>query len=179
MLSKLLTQWWSGYHYCTASFNKAWTQVLRRLKYCSRCVKDSKWQKSLTRSQLEIRLNVFHRSTIPQKQLIIIIIIFDQNVYFLAYFRLSGSLVSYGGSFAICKTCFLCISTKYLKVLGTLLINTARWLCWGIYLCLLLYLLGFCSIDNSDHISVTYSVESKTHFTKLQFHDNNLHFLNL
>ena len=40
--------WCSGYHYCTTSFNKAWTQVLRRLKPCSRRVGDSRWWGSLT-----------------------------------------------------------------------------------------------------------------------------------
>ena len=36
------------YHYCTTSFNKAWTQVLRRFKSCSRRVGDSRWWGSLT-----------------------------------------------------------------------------------------------------------------------------------
>ena len=40
--------WCSGYHYCTASFNKAWTQVLRGFKTCSRRVGDSRWWGSLT-----------------------------------------------------------------------------------------------------------------------------------
>ena len=40
--------WCSGYHYCTTSFNKAWTQVLRRFKPCSRRVGDSRWWGSLT-----------------------------------------------------------------------------------------------------------------------------------
>ena len=40
--------WCSGYHYCTTSFNKAWTQVLRRFKPCSRHVGDSRWWGSLT-----------------------------------------------------------------------------------------------------------------------------------
>ena len=30
-------------HYCTTSFNKARTQVLRRFKSCSRRVGDSRW----------------------------------------------------------------------------------------------------------------------------------------
>ena len=38
----------SGYHHCTTSFNKAWTQVLRRFKSCSRRVGDSRWWGSLT-----------------------------------------------------------------------------------------------------------------------------------
>ena len=38
----------SGYHYCTTSFNWAWTQVLHRLKPCSRRVGDSRWWGSLT-----------------------------------------------------------------------------------------------------------------------------------
>ena len=40
--------WCSGYHYCTTSFNKAWNQVLRRFKPCSRRVGDSRWWGSLT-----------------------------------------------------------------------------------------------------------------------------------
>ena len=40
--------WCSGYHYCTTSFNKAWTQVLCRLKSCLWCVRDSWWWGSLT-----------------------------------------------------------------------------------------------------------------------------------
>ena len=37
-----------GYHYCTTSFIKAWTQVLRSFKSCSRRVGDSRWWRSLT-----------------------------------------------------------------------------------------------------------------------------------
>ena len=44
----IVAPWCSGYHYCTASFNKAWTQILRRFKSCSRCVGDSRWWGSLT-----------------------------------------------------------------------------------------------------------------------------------
>ena len=33
----------SGYHYCTTSFNKAWTQVLYMFKSCSQRVRDSRW----------------------------------------------------------------------------------------------------------------------------------------
>ena len=62
--------WCSGYHYCTTSFNSAWTQVLRRFKPCSRRVGDSRWWGSL---------NVFRQSTIPRKQFIIIIIIIPQQ----------------------------------------------------------------------------------------------------
>ena len=38
----------SGYHYFITSFNKAWTQTLRRFKSCSRRVGDSRWWGSLT-----------------------------------------------------------------------------------------------------------------------------------
>ena len=38
----------SGYRYCTTSFNKARTQVLRRFKSYSRRVGDSRWWGSLT-----------------------------------------------------------------------------------------------------------------------------------
>ena len=72
-----MARWCSGYHYCTTSFNKAWTQVLRRFKSCSPRVGDSRWWGSLTMSRLEIRLNAFRRSTIPQKQIIIIINVTD------------------------------------------------------------------------------------------------------
>ena len=44
----VVVPWCSGYHYCTTSFYKAWTQVLRRLKSCSRLVGDSRWWASLT-----------------------------------------------------------------------------------------------------------------------------------
>ena len=39
---------WNGYHYCTTSFNKVWTQILRRFKPCSRRVGDLRWWESLT-----------------------------------------------------------------------------------------------------------------------------------
>ena len=45
---KLSAPWCSGYHYCTTSFNQAWTQVLRRFKFCSRRVGDSRWWGSPT-----------------------------------------------------------------------------------------------------------------------------------
>ena len=35
-------------HYCTTSFNKAWTHVLRRFKSCSWPVGDSRWWGALT-----------------------------------------------------------------------------------------------------------------------------------
>ena len=40
--------WCSDDHYCTTSLNKAWNQVLRRFKPCSRRVGDSRWWGSLT-----------------------------------------------------------------------------------------------------------------------------------
>ena len=43
-----LSPWCSGYHYCTTSFNKDWTQVLHSFKSCSRSVGDSRWWRSLT-----------------------------------------------------------------------------------------------------------------------------------
>ena len=39
--------WCSGYHYCTTSFNKVWTQALCRFKSCSQHVGDSRWWESL------------------------------------------------------------------------------------------------------------------------------------
>ena len=49
------TPWCSGYHYCTTSFNKVWTQILRRFKPCSRRVGDLRGWESLTMVLLEIR----------------------------------------------------------------------------------------------------------------------------
>ena len=40
--------WCSNYHYCITSFNKVWTQVLRRFKYCLQHVGDSQWWEFLT-----------------------------------------------------------------------------------------------------------------------------------
>ena len=71
-----MAPWCSGSHYCTTSFNKVRTQVLRRFKSCSQHVGDSQWWGSLTMvPRLEIRLSAFCQSTIPQKQFFIIIII--------------------------------------------------------------------------------------------------------
>ena len=56
----------SGYHYCTTSFNKAWTQVLRRLKSCSRRFGDSRWWGSLKIFLAGNNAKRLRRSTIPQ-----------------------------------------------------------------------------------------------------------------
>ena len=40
--------WCSHYHYCTVSFNKVWTQVLRNFESCSWHVKVLQWWKPLT-----------------------------------------------------------------------------------------------------------------------------------
>ena len=67
-------KWYSGYHYCTTSFNKP------ELRFCAgsrpaRGVSEIRNGENLWQwSRLEIRLNAFRRSTIPQKQFIIIII---------------------------------------------------------------------------------------------------------
>ena len=45
---RIVVPWCSGYHYCTTSFNKSWTQVLRRFKSCLLRVGDSRWWGSLT-----------------------------------------------------------------------------------------------------------------------------------
>ena len=50
MLYKHFTKFvirYSGYHYGITSFDKTWTQVLRRFKYCSRRVGYSRWWGSL------------------------------------------------------------------------------------------------------------------------------------
>ena len=74
---KTVRPWFSGYHYCTTSFNKAWTQVMYRLKlkFCSLSVGDSRWWGSLTMIPGGNKVNHFRLSTITQKQFIIIIII--------------------------------------------------------------------------------------------------------
>ena len=43
-----IVPWYSGYNYCTTSFNKVWTQVLRGFKSCLRRVRDLRWWESLT-----------------------------------------------------------------------------------------------------------------------------------
>ena len=63
--------WYSGYLYYTTSFNKTWTQVLRRFKSCSRPVGDSRRWGSPT--MVLARNNAIHRSAIQWKQIIIII----------------------------------------------------------------------------------------------------------
>ena len=70
-----MAPWCRGYHYCTSSFNKAWTKVLRRFKSCSWRVGVRDGEDLWQWSRLEIGLNVFRQSSIPQKQFIIIIII--------------------------------------------------------------------------------------------------------
>ena len=42
-LNYFVALWCSGYHYCTTSFNKAWTQVLHRFKSCLWRVRDLRW----------------------------------------------------------------------------------------------------------------------------------------
>ena len=44
----IVAPWCSGYHYCTTSFNKTWTQNLSRFKSCSQRVGDSWWWGSVT-----------------------------------------------------------------------------------------------------------------------------------
>ena len=46
--SLIVAPWCISYPYCTTSFKKAWTQVLRRFISCSRRVRDLRWWGSLT-----------------------------------------------------------------------------------------------------------------------------------
>ena len=67
----LISRWWgnqwcSGYHICIISFSKLWTQVLLRFKFCWRRVSDLRCGGSRRWSWMEISLNGFRRSTIPQ-----------------------------------------------------------------------------------------------------------------
>ena len=48
ILRKADTKYCSCYHYCTTSFNKAWTQVQCRFKSYLWRVRDSRWWESLT-----------------------------------------------------------------------------------------------------------------------------------
>ena len=67
----LMVPWGRGYHYCTTSFNKAWIKVLRMFKSC--CMSEIRDGEDFCQwSWLEIRLNAFPRSTIPQNQFTII-----------------------------------------------------------------------------------------------------------
>ena len=43
-IDTLRKPWYSCYHYCTTSFNKVWTQILRRFKPCSQRVGDLRWR---------------------------------------------------------------------------------------------------------------------------------------
>ena len=68
----LKNAWCRGYHYCATSFNKAGTQVLRRFKFCLRRVGDSWWWGSLLMAGAGNKAKFLCRSTIPQKQFIMI-----------------------------------------------------------------------------------------------------------
>ena len=43
----LVVPWCNTYHCWTIPFNKAWTQVLHRFKFCMLCVRDPQWWGSL------------------------------------------------------------------------------------------------------------------------------------
>ena len=70
--SAALVSWRSGYHYCTTSFNKIWTQVLRRSNLARYMSGICDGEDLRQWSRLDIRLSW---STRPQKQFITIIII--------------------------------------------------------------------------------------------------------
>ena len=63
-----VVSWCSGYQYCTSSFNLTWNQILGRFKLYSWRVGDSQCWGPLTLIWMEIRVNAFRRSTIPQKK---------------------------------------------------------------------------------------------------------------
>ena len=112
----VVAPWCSGHHYSTTSFNKAWTQVLRRFKSCSSEIRDGEdlWQWS----RLKIRLNTFCRSTIPQKQfiiiIVIIIIIINGKIQLLKTYQ--NSVVFHGISILHSKkkNCYCNISANFL-----------------------------------------------------------------
>ena len=64
--------WCSGYHHCTTSFNKAWTQLLRRFKTCSQCAGNLRWWESLAIVPAGNKVKRLSQPSIPQKQFIII-----------------------------------------------------------------------------------------------------------
>ena len=57
--NKVVASWCSGYHHCTTSFKKVWTQVLRRFKSYSRRVRDSQSWGSLTMAPAENKAKRF------------------------------------------------------------------------------------------------------------------------
>ena len=82
--NKFLILWCSGYHYCTTSFNKAWTQVLpgNRFKSCWRRVRDSRWWGYLAvvpATNKAKRLSSVNHTT--KQFIIIVIIIIITNVF--------------------------------------------------------------------------------------------------
>ena len=67
-----LAPWCSGYHYCSVSFNKAWTWFCAGSNLTwDMLVRDSRWWGSLTMVLTGNKANTFCRSTIPQNQFII------------------------------------------------------------------------------------------------------------
>ena len=56
MMMMIMALWCSGYRYCTTSFNKVWTQVLRRFNTWLQPVRDSRWWDVWQWSWLEISL---------------------------------------------------------------------------------------------------------------------------
>ena len=76
------------YHYCTTSFSKVWTQILRRFKPCSRCVGDLQWWESLTMVPAGNNqgANTFRQPTIPQNNSCIFWNIHDFIFVFRSFF---------------------------------------------------------------------------------------------
>ena len=72
-----LAPWCSGCHYCTTSFNWAWTQVLCRFNTCSRRVGDSPWWGSLTMVPAGNKAKHISSVNHTTKQFIIIIIFIE------------------------------------------------------------------------------------------------------
>ena len=69
ILMKVEASWCSVCHYCTLSFIKAWTQVLRKFKFCPRRVGGLRWW-------------VPHGLTLPQSLFIITIITVGDKLKF-------------------------------------------------------------------------------------------------
>ena len=71
LTSRLMAPWCFGFHYCKNPFMKVWTQVLGRFRSCRSVAEVYHDENLWLWFRLEIRLDTFCRSTIPQKKLII------------------------------------------------------------------------------------------------------------
>ena len=93
-----------------------------------------------------------------------------KKIFLLFYFGFSWSLVSYGSSFTICKTCFLHISTK-LSVHNKKALQHCKMILLRIMI--MPRFTRFLLNRYKNYIFVTYHFESKTKFTNRFYKVNN------